>query len=337
MSLFKRNHGKVVSDDRKEPRDSQYDERLYGEIRTDEVDIPLNEDLSEFQDNLLNSRAKIDSVDIDLTDITGQIAAPGEEARLLTVNPLKPFSNQVSLNLRALAEKGYVTPAEPRTLLSRAFRRIKRPIVNIARGKGSVIPGHPNLIMITSSLNGEGKSYTAINLAMSIAMERDQHVLLIDADIIKPSHHQIFDVNVHYGLTDLLLGKAKNMSEVLCKTNIPSLSLMFAGTQVSHATELLASQAMDDFIADISKRYQDRIIIFDTPPLLLTTEASVLAPGMGQVVVVVEAEATSKHLLDQSLKQLSNDVIMLMLNKVRVKDDEQSYDYYGYGQQAENP
>ncbi len=209
---------------------------------------------------------------------------------------------------------------------------IKRPLLNIAGGKGSASPGNPNVIMISSSLSGEGKSFIAINLALSIAMERDKQVLLIDADVVKPTHHKVFGLGDRDGLTDLLLGRVRDMSDVIFKTNIPSFSVIVAGRIVDHATELLASQAMEDFIEEIAGRYPDRIIIVDSPPLLMTTEASVLAPLMGQVVLVVEAEKTSRHQVEMSLSLLSNEVTFLVLNKIRGADDGGGYGYYGYGQ-----
>ncbi|MGD8414737.1 MAG: XrtA-associated tyrosine autokinase [Candidatus Latescibacterota bacterium] len=297
---------------------------------SDMLDIPLHEDLSEFQTELRGMESRVDKLDIDLTDLRARGADfAGVESQML--NPLKPLSRQINLNIGKLAESGFATPAQTSSPLMNSYRMIKRPLINIARGKGSKKPVNPNVIMITSSMSGEGKSYTAINLAFSIAMEQDKHVMLVDADVNKPSHHEIFEVNNPLGLTDLLLGKVKGISEVLTKTSIPSLSLMFAGTQYPNATELLASQAMEDLITDISGRYPDRIVIFDSPPLLLTTEASALAPHMGQVVMVIEAEKTLKSQVENSLSLLSNEVVMLLLNKVRAKSDEAGFGYYGYG------
>jgi Mrp family chromosome partitioning ATPase len=129
-------------------------------------------------------------------------------------------------------------------------------------------------------------------MAMSIAMERDKRVLLIDADVNKPSHHKYFGQEMKQGLTDLLLERVDDMSKVIYKTDIPSLSLMFAGKRATHATELFASKAMENFVNELSARYDDRIIIFDSAPLLLPTEAGVLASHMGQIILVVEAEHT---------------------------------------------
>ncbi len=271
-------------------------------------------------------------LNIDLPDnsVESEVSA---ESGVVSVSPLKPFSSQVSLDIDDLQKQGYITPGQSNTPLTNSFRMIKRPLLNVARGKGSANPKNPNVIMITSSVSGEGKSYTAINLAISIAMERDKHVLLIDADVVKPTHHKIFGLGDQDGLTDLLLGNARDISEIIFKTNIPSFSMITAGSIVDHATELLASQAMEDFIDEVAGRYPDRIIIVDSPPLLMTTEASVLAPHMGQVILVVEAEKTLRHQVEMSLGLLSNEVTFLVLNKMRGLDDGGGYGYYGYGQQ----
>ena len=165
-------------------------------------------------------------------------------------------------------------------------------------------------------------------------MERDKNVLLIDADVVKPTHHEIFGLGDRDGLTDLLLGWAGDASDVICKTNIPSFSLMTTGSVIDHATELLASQAMEDFVEELAARYPDRIIIIDSPPLLMTTEASVLAPNMGQVILVVEAEKTRRSQVELSLGLLANEVTFLVLNKVRGFDEGGGYGYYGYGSQS---
>jgi len=296
------------------------------------VDLPLNEELTDEHGVTDYSLLNVTELDIDLSadheDITG---FPGN---VLNINPVKSFSHPADIDLKKLEAKGFITPTNANTMLSNTFRMIKRPILNNVDGKGATRLEHANLIMVTSSLSEEGKSFSAINLALSIAMEKNKRVLLIDADVNKPSHHEEFGIDMEYGLTDLLSGKVDDMSRIMCKTNIPSLSLMFAGTLTSHATELLASQAMEDFVHEISTRYPDRIIIFDSPPLLQTTESSVLASHMGQVVMVVEAEKTLRYQVKKSLGLLSNEIVLMLLNKMREKTDQGNYGYYGYGHQG---
>ncbi len=276
----------------------------------------------------------IDSSELDFnfanlgSDLSSQVITDD----IQSFNPLKEFSQQLDLDLDKLHKEGYITPGFSNTLLSSSYRMMKRPLLKNISGKGVTKVDKANLIMMTSALPGEGKTFSAINLAISIAMEQDKNVLLIDADVNKSSHYKIFGLDQNQGLTDYLLGDVESLSDVLYRTNIPSLSLISTGKQYDYITELLASDAMDQFISEISARYNDRVIIFDSPPLLPTTEASVLAAHMGQVVMVVEAETTLNKFVKKGLSLLSNDVILMLLNKQREKGTVEQYGYgYGYG------
>jgi protein-tyrosine kinase len=296
-----------------------------------EIDILLNQDSSGTHVELKQS--KIDNVDFDLTNLGGDDSIYSSP-EVLDFNPLKTFSQRVNLDLENLQGQGFIAPNNVNTLLGNTFRMIKRPLLNNVMGKGATVLDNANLIMVTSSLSGEGKTFTAINLAISIAMERDKQVLLIDADVNKPSHHDVFGFESEYGLTDYLRGKVTDMSRVLYKSNIPSLTLMPSGTKTSHATELIASDSMDRFVKEISSKYHNRVIIFDSPPLLLPTEASVLASHMGQVIVVVQAEKTRQEEVKKSLSMLSNKIVLLLLNQSHEKTQIGNYGYYQYDGQA---
>jgi protein-tyrosine kinase len=281
------------------------------------------------------SKISITDLDYDLSEEMDLVTGFPPQHNVLEINPLKKFSSPVDLNLNQLHLHGYITPHHADTHLSNTFRMIKRPLLNNAAGKGASKVRNQNVIMVTSSVSGEGKTYSAINLAISIAMEKNKRVLLIDADVNKPSHHKEFGIHKEQnGLLDFLQGRIQDMSQVMFKTNIPSLSLMFAGRLTSHATELLASDAMGSFVDEVSMRYPDRIIIFDSPPLLMTTEACVLASHMGQVVLVVEAETRPKNEVQNSLALLQNEIVLLLLNKMREKNEASQYGYYGYGHQS---
>lgn len=241
-------------------------------------------------------------------------------------------SQQVTLDLDALNAAGFVTPDSPRTHIADQYRVIKRPLILNAKGTGPAALNHGNLIMVTSSLVGEGKSFTSINLAMSIAMEVDNTVMLVDADVARPSVLRMLGLPEGPGLLDLLEGEME-MSDVLLKTNIDKLTILPSGTPHPQATELLASNSMKLLLDDIAHRYSDRIIIFDSPPLLLTTEARVLATLMGQVVMVVQAEKTLQADVQHALSTIKAcSHISLMLNKARASADGAGASYgYGYG------
>jgi receptor protein-tyrosine kinase len=131
---------------------------------------------------------------------------------------------------------------------------------------------------------------------------------------------------------NVLTDPAIRLPDVLLRTNVPKLTILPAGTQQRRATELLASEAMERLIADVANRYADRIVIFDAPPLLPTTESRVLAKHMGQVVVVVEADKTTHSALKQALVTLEScPTVMTLLNKASRSDVGSYYGYRGYG------
>jgi protein-tyrosine kinase len=273
------------------------------------------------------------------------IAAEEAGARLESVEPRagEPApvetsrSRMVRIDLAALAAEGYVTPNAPRSVIADQFRVIKRPLLANASGKGPSTVPNGNLVMVTSAMPGEGKSFTAINLAMSLAMELDHRVLLVDADVAKPSLLKKLGLPPGPGLLDLLQDSKIEMSDVMLRTNIDKLSLLPSGTPHAHSTELLASDAMTALIADMGRRYRDRIIIFDSPPLLQTTQARVLAVHMGQVVVVVQAETTLQSEVKHALSTIDACPIKLMvLNQARHGGND-AYGYgYGYGQMSDS-
>lgn len=235
----------------------------------------------------------------------------------------------VELDLDALAAAGLVTPTAPRSQMADQYRVIKRPLISNAMGKGASTLNHGNLIMVTSALAGEGKSFTAVNLAMSIAAELDNTVMLVDADVARPSLLRMLNLPPSPGLLDVLKGNA-DMASVLLRTSIEKLTLLPSGTPHPRATELLASDAMRLLLDDIAKRYPDRIIIFDSPPLLLTTEARVLATQVGQVVMVVQAEKTLRSEVQRALATIEScPVRMMLLNMSRAGSP--VGEGYGYG------
>ena len=246
--------------------------------------------------------------------------------------PSRPATRTVELDLAKMRDMGMVTAAGGRTNLVEDFRIIKRPLLNRAFAERIKGDNPANLIMITSSLPGEGKTYCAINLAMSIAMELDHTVLLVDADVARPSVLRTLGLPAQRGLMDLLVDDKLDVSDVLLRTNVDTLSILSAGTSTPRATELLASSTMASLVDEIANRYPDRIVIFDSPPLLLTSEARALASHMGQIVVVVEAQRTTQHAVGEALRQLEGYTnVNLIYNKTRdIPGIEETYDYH-YG------
>lgn len=264
------------------------------------------------------------------------VALPESGAAVLQADAVSPNSDvtsrYVELDLARLDTMGLVVPSAPRSQIAEEFRVIKRPILANAHGKGAAPVDNGNLIMVTSSVPGEGKSFNSINLAMSIAMEMDNRVLLVDADVARPSILNLLGLPPARGLMDVLLEEGVGLPDVMLRTNVEKLTLLPAGMMHKNATELLASSAMRSLLVELAHRYPDRIIIFDSPPLMVTTEAPVLAQSMGQLVLVVEAGRTTHTMVKQALSKVQGcPVKMLVLNKARYARTDGYYGYYGYG------
>ncbi len=258
--------------------------------------------------------------------------APASDAPREELLAGRQSTRRIELDLARMRELGMVTAAGGRTNLLEEFRIIKRPLLKRAFAERGPKENPGNLIMVTSSLPGEGKTYSAINLAMSSAMELDHTVLLVDADVARPSVLRTLGLPAQRGLMDILLDDTLDLSDVMLRTNVDTLSILPAGTSTPRATELLASSTMTAMVHELAHRYPDRVIIFDSPPLMLTSESRVLASHMGQIVVVVEAQTTTQHAVKEALQQLEGMAnVNLLYNKTRdIPGIEETYDYH-YG------
>ena len=240
----------------------------------------------------------------------------------------KGCSKYFEIDIERLKNLGFITSLESNTLLNEELREIKRPLLRNIKGHNKKLK-KANIIQVTSSLPGEGKTFTSINLAMTIAMEFDYTVLLVDADVIKSAVSDTLGINEEFGLTDYLNRDVEHLSDVMLRTSIPKLSVLPAGTRQSLSTELLNSEFMDNLIIEFAERYNDRIVIIDSPPLLATNESRILAHKTGQIVFVVEHNKTSKASIKSALSLLDPDMnIGLILNKSSGSRGE--YGYYGY-------
>ncbi len=231
-----------------------------------------------------------------------------------------------------------MTPDDGKSLIAEEMRMVKRPILRHAFGKAANSPElHSNLVMVTSAMPGEGKSFTSLNLAMSIAMELDRTALLVDADVARPSIGRYLGVSPRKGLVDYLLNEDVDLADVMQKTNVPKLTVLPAGRDYHYSTELLASEAMSRLMRELSLRYPDRVVIFDSPPVLVTSEARVLAEHMGQILLVVEYGKTQNSLVQEALSSINpkpEQSVGMVLNKRRNGGGEGYYGAYGgYGAQ----
>ena len=236
----------------------------------------------------------------------------------------------ISIDEEALRVSGLLAPKHQERELASQYRHIKRPLIAAALGKGQEPVANGRLVMLTSSLPGDGKTFTTINLAFSMAMEKELHIVLVDGDVAKPQISKMFGVDAERGLLDLVIDPAIDPERLILPTDVPNLSLLPAGTRSDRATELLASERMVEALNGLLHRNCRRMFLFDSPPLLLSTEASALADVVGQIVVVVRAGFTEEHVLQDALSRLPEDQSpSLVLNQATQKSA--GYYYYGYG------
>jgi exopolysaccharide/PEP-CTERM locus tyrosine autokinase len=235
----------------------------------------------------------------------------------------------ISIDQDALRAAGLLAPKHQEREIASQYRQIKRPVIATALGKGHEALHNGRLVMVTSALPGEGKTFTAISLAFSMAMEKDLQVVLVDGDVAKPQISKMFGVERESGLLDAAIDPPVELEQLILPTDVPDLYLLPAGKQNERATELLASERMVEAVDRLLANVARRIFVFDSPPLLLTTEAPALAEMVGQIVVVVRADHTEHHVLQDALSRLpegSSPSLVLNQSTLRSRD----YFYYGY-------
>jgi protein-tyrosine kinase len=241
---------------------------------------------------------------------------------------------ELHIDFSRLSELNFVSLATERRLISEEYRVIKRKLINNAFGPLSSTLTHPNLILISSTRPGEGKTFTAVNLALSIALEQDKTVLLVDTDVLRPNVARTLDIQAPLGLTDYLSNDEVQVNDILYSTNVDRLKIIVAGRPHHLSTELLASDKMVALANEFATRYPDRIVIFDAPPLLGITETAVLASMCGQAVVVLEENKTKLNELEKALSLLPKELAVgFVINKAYYSRDK-GYGY-GYGYYAQ--
>ena len=243
----------------------------------------------------------------------------------------KKRSREFALNFDRLRKFGFITPTARRSRLSEEIRLIKRRLIRrmtLAEatpnrrgiGRAKAPRGRQHVILFTSAKPSEGKSFVAVNLALSIILDEGLNVLLVDADAARPSLSRILGLKQNLkGLTDLLEEARHGRSDVsgrMLRTPDHPLTFIPAGEAVESATDLYGGDAMRSLMADLADRYSDRIILIDGPPLLASTEPVELARHAGQVVMVVDAERTTRKAVEAALDLLGPECnVNLVLNK----------------------
>jgi len=252
-----------------------------------------------------------------------------------SVAPATP-ARRIAVDRDALRNAGYL----PETTVDREFashyRKIKRPLISAALNSSSLEAGSPRLIMMASALPGDGKTFTSINLALSMARERDVSVVLADADVPKPHVSRIFGVEGERGLLEALADPAVDVESLVLPTDVGGLSILPAGIPQEGATELIASSRMAAVVARLLSSNPRRIVLFDSPPLLASSESRALAGAVGHVILVVRSGKTPRRAVEDALEQIvEGKTVSLILNQGRSGASEGYYGEYGnYGDGA---
>ncbi|MEM8919526.1 MAG: AAA family ATPase [Pseudomonadota bacterium] len=234
-----------------------------------------------------------------------------------------------------LREAGFIVPDGPVTGISEEFRIIKRQLLLAAKGNSRQGPlPHGERILICSAHPDEGKTFCALNLALSIAAEKDNEVLLVDADFAKPSILSSLGLEGSKGLMDALADPNLAVENCIIHTDIPGLAILPAGDQTNEDTEYLASSRTAQVLDRLTRHNPHRIVIFDSPPALSASPASVLATHVGQVLMIVKADETTETALRDALSLLAGcDHIQLLLNGTKFSPTGRRFgSYYGYGE-----
>jgi protein-tyrosine kinase len=252
--------------------------------------------------------------------------SPKEGHEKAEVESSQPFI----IDFARLSENGHISLSGDRKQINEEYREIKRKLLANSFGVLAKTLHNPNIIMVTSSRPSEGKTFTATNLAMSIASEQDKTVLLVDADVLKPNVLNTLGLEKRKGLMEYLTGDVDDISEVLYPTNIDKLKIIPAGKSHHLSTELLASHKMHETVDEFANRYPDRIVIFDTPPLIGINESAILANFAGQAVVVVEEGKAKISDIKMSVERLNPDMAIGFVVNKSVHNDTDGSGYYGY-------
>jgi exopolysaccharide/PEP-CTERM locus tyrosine autokinase len=252
-----------------------------------------------------------------------------DQLSALAAVPIEP-AKRITIDADALRERGYLPEAGTARQFADHYRRIKRPLIDKALS-GAVAAGEPRVMMITSALPGDGKTFNSVNLAVSMALERDISVLLVDCDVVKGHISDIFGLRDDAGLVDALVDESLDIETLVVGTNQRGLSILPAGARSDGTTELLNSNRMRQVIASLCSRVPRRLVVLDSPPLLITNEGRALTKLAGQIVLVVRAGHTPRQAVTDAIALFEpQQVGGIILNEVKVTRSE-GYGYYGYG------
>ena len=246
---------------------------------------------------------------------------PASQAEMTSAPPGKIFSP--ARGAISVKNPTLVAATAPQSPIAEEYRKLKEMVIKLTQADQT-----KNTLMVTSAMVGEGKSTTSLNLAISLAQEFDHTVLLIDADLRKPSIEKYLDLNPKPGLTDCLLDNVE-IQDVLLKTGIGKMMILPAGRIASNPGELFSSNKMSSLITEIKHRYADRYIIIDTPPVLPFAETRTMSRIVDGVIVVVKAGLCSPEDVQEALNAMHGaNILGLVYNQATFDTLSTSYAYY---------
>lgn len=237
----------------------------------------------------------------------------------------------IEFSVEAMAEAGLYSKGNSQ--LADEYRMIKQPVLRKAIEQNEAGNSRGNLVMVASALGGEGKTFTSVNLSLSLASEKDWKVLLVDVDCRNPQLSRLLGVEKEPGIMDYLKDPELDIESLIMPTSVDGLSVLPLGNVDEHAAEHLASARMDELCEHFSSAGRNYIVVFDSSPLLLTAESPILSTQIGQVALVVMANATPRQAVLEAIEKLDSDrAIGLILNKADQGGDILKYGHgYGYG------
>lgn len=245
----------------------------------------------------------------------------------------------IHIDFDALRQSGLLPPEHQQRQIAHQYRMLKRPLLKAAfedsvagGGSAAAAAASSRAIMVTSALPGEGKTFTSINLAMSLALEKDHNVILIDGDAPKPHVSHTFGVAREPGILDVLSNPEIPVESVILPTDVSGLYIVPIGRRTDTTTEDLSSARMRQVMAELQALDDYGLVLFDSSPILLTSEAQVLASLFGQVVLVVRAGVTPQQAVTDSIAMIGEGPrVGLVLNQALHDNNVGGYYGYGYG------
>lgn len=257
---------------------------------------------------------------VDIPPVPERAGSTGKLAAKLAARPM------IEIEKNRLREAGLAPASSADRHLTSEYRAIKRALLGVMTRRLASGVERANSLMVASAVPGEGKTFTSLNLAMSLAAERDWTVVLVDADGAKQHLTSVFGLRDERGLLDVLSDPRAALADVMFRTSLPNLNIVPAGRVSDSATELIASSRMTQIVNELLRDEPRAILVFDSSPLLLTTESRALADAVGQVLLVVRADHTPRSSVQEAIAALGEGHhVSLVLNEFQGKSLQSYY------------